>query len=102
EKIEKVFTLGTIFFWSPGIAEQQTKFLNPEKIIQKVPAFAKQLEQIHGTMWQNVLMQTVQMLLINGANPLLSKQVLTTIEKPVCVCLGDKDTTAGLDASLEA
>ncbi len=101
-KIDKVFTLGTIIYWSPEIAEAQTKLLDPEKIAQKVPAFARQLEEIHGANWKNVLTQTAGMLGINGADPLINARVLNAIQKPVCICVGDKDTTAGLEASVEA
>jgi pimeloyl-ACP methyl ester carboxylesterase len=47
EYVGKIVTLGTKFDWSPESAEKEVKKLNPEKIQEKVPAFARILEHRH-------------------------------------------------------
>lgn len=47
KRFEKIVTLGTKFKWSPEEAAKETRMLNPEKIEEKVPAFANYLNQLH-------------------------------------------------------
>ena len=57
-KIKSITTLGTKMRWSPGIAEQEIRHLSPQKIKDKVPAFATALERLHGGHWERVLIRT--------------------------------------------
>jgi pimeloyl-ACP methyl ester carboxylesterase len=41
EKVNRVFTLATKFRWTPEIALQEIKMLDPETIEEKVPLFAR-------------------------------------------------------------
>jgi len=95
-----ITTLGTKFDWSPASADEATRFLDPEKMAAKVPAFAEQLRQLHApTPWQHVVMGTAQFMHTLGAAPLLTAENLATIKTPVLALVGDADTTAGVAAS---
>jgi len=89
---DQIVTLGTKFEWSPAIAQQETRKLNPEKIQEKVPAFAEILANRHGeSNWQKVVIQTANLMVDLGNNPILTMDTLSQIEIPVHIMLGDQD-----------
>jgi pimeloyl-ACP methyl ester carboxylesterase len=92
ELIGKITTLGTKFNWTPESAEQEVEKLNPELIIEKVPAYAKALAEKHGKKeWKTVVWQTAGMMLELGDEPLLTNAVFATIPNKVNILLGDED-----------
>jgi pimeloyl-ACP methyl ester carboxylesterase len=91
-RIGKVFTLATKFNWTPEIAEKETKMLDAEKIGEKVPAFAKALEQRHAPNdWKNLLKKTADMMTALGRQNSLTLADLAEISIPVVVSVGDND-----------
>lgn len=95
ERVGKVITLGTKFDWSPESAIQETRKMDPEKIQEKVPAFARVLDHRHAPNdWKELLRKTSYMMRELGARPLLTEKILRTITQPVTVCLGDEDDMA--------
>ncbi|MCU0357619.1 MAG: alpha/beta hydrolase [Cyclobacteriaceae bacterium] len=98
ERVGKIITLGTKFDWSPDSAIREVAKLDPEKIQQKVPAFARILEHRHAPNdWKVLLRKTAGMMLHLGHQPLLTPEVLRTITNRVEVCLGDRDDMADRD-----
>ncbi len=95
--IGKIATLATKFDWTPEGAVKEAAMLNPETIQQKVPNFAQALQQRHGEQWVELLNKTAAMMLELGKEPLLTADLLKTIESPVLLGLGDKDTMVSLD-----
>lgn len=92
EKINKIFTLGTKFDWSEAGAVFETKKLNPDKILEKVPAFAKVLEERHKPLdWKEVMLNTAALMRDLGREPLLHKEVLCSISTQSCIAVGDTD-----------
>lgn len=94
ELFRSVTTLGTMFHWSEEIAWRETKFLHPETILQKVPAFAQKLEQLHGENWRLLLSCTAEMMLSLGRNPLFSADDLKASDTKFTCMIGDSDQTA--------
>jgi pimeloyl-ACP methyl ester carboxylesterase len=90
--IRSIITLGTKFQWDESIAARECRMLQPDTIEQKVPAFAKQLQERHQpTQWKRVLNQTAAMLQEMGkANPLQPADY-TYINIPCLLMLGDRD-----------
>ena len=102
EKVNKIFTLATKFNWTRETAEAETKLLNPEKIKEKVPAFAAHLQKLHDHNWEKLMQQTtVLMLQLGSVNP-LTKTELVKINKPVVLALGDKDKMVTLEETQQA
>lgn len=95
--IGKIATLATKFDWTPEGAVKEAAMLNPETIQQKVPNFAEALQKRHGDQWVELLNKTAEMMKVLGDAPLLSEAVLKTIESPVLLGLGDKDSMVSLD-----
>ena len=103
ERISQVFTLGTKFTWSPGIAAAEIRFLDPVKIKQKVPHYAEALARLHQPQdWEEVVRQTRQLLLGLGENPPLTREVLAQLAQPVVVGWGALDTMVSREESSEA
>jgi hypothetical protein len=99
-RVRSIFTLGTQFDWTPESAAKEAARLNPAKIAEKVPAFALQLEQLHAPEdWQQVVHQTADLLTQLGANPLVSPQVLQSIQQPVWVARGSEDQMVSRETS---
>jgi len=89
---EALITLGTMFDWNPESAQKEVKMLNPEKILAKVPQFAKALERRHtGVGWQENMRLTANMMLELGNGDAFSMKDLSNIQFPVFVCLGEND-----------
>ncbi len=102
EKVIKVFSFAAKFHWTPEISLKETKMMNANKIEEKIPAFAKTLEQRHyPNDWKMVLKRISEMLIrVGNATPLNSTD-FKTIQQPVLIGTGDKDTTVTLEESIE-
>lgn len=88
----KVVTLATKFQWDENIAAKEAAMLNPEIILEKLPAFAAQLKDRHQPNdWQQVLVKTKEMLLQMGKENPLQLSDYATITIPVLLLLGDTD-----------
>src|SRR5699024_2238656 len=58
ERIQKIATLGTVLQWNKNVAERECRFLNPDKIEEKVPHFAEALAKKHPGGWKQVINKT--------------------------------------------
>lgn len=100
-KIKKIITLATKFHWDETVAANEIKFLDPEKIEQKIPAFAQQLKaRHHPNDWKLLLEKTTNMLLAMGQKNPLQLQDYTDIQTPSLLLLGDRDKMITLDETL--
>lgn len=103
ERVQSVQTLGTKLAWTPEVAAQEIRLLDPAKIRAKVPRFAQELEARHPALgWEPVLAQTADLLLHLGQNPLLSLATLAALQCPVLIGVGDRDTTVTLEEAATA
>jgi pimeloyl-ACP methyl ester carboxylesterase len=95
ELISRVVTLGTKFDWSPESAAREISKMNPERIEQKIPAFARLLQQRHAPNdWRELMQKTSTMMQQLGDTPLLTEKILSEIETPITIALGDADDMA--------
>jgi pimeloyl-ACP methyl ester carboxylesterase len=98
----KIVTLGTKLNWSPEIAAQEIKNVNPQKIKEKVPAFAEKLEKAHGSTWSQLLEKTAKFMLHLGKDTPLNNETLTQISTPIVLGLADHDAMVTLDETRNA
>jgi len=97
ERIGKIFTLGTKLKWNEEEAEREIKMLNAEKIMEKVPAFAKSLAERHGAHeWKSVMSKTT-LLMRDLAHTHLTEQDFIKIENQILLGRGGKDTMVTFD-----
>ena len=103
ERFKSIFTLATKFAWSEEAAAKEVKLLNPEKIKEKLPAFATTLAQRHQPQsWEQNMEQTALMMLQLGKQPLLTNEILAQVSQPVQVAVGDKDNMVTLEETIQA
>ncbi|HLC82340.1 MAG TPA: alpha/beta fold hydrolase [Bacteroidia bacterium] len=101
-KIEKVFTLATKFEWNPDISQKEIKMLDANKIEEKIPAFAKILENRHQpNNWKVLLKKTSDMMIALGNKNCLTLQDLTSITIPTKIGVGDNDNMVTLGETKE-
>jgi pimeloyl-ACP methyl ester carboxylesterase len=94
-RFTSITTLGTKLDWSPESAAAETRFLEPEKMQAKVPAFVEQLRQRHAPAdWAAVVRATSSMMVAAGAAPPLAAADFAALQIPVQVLMGDGDLTA--------
>lgn len=99
--VNKVCTLATKFAWEPQTAAKEAAMLNPQKIKEKVPAFAAQLQQRHQPNdWELLLHQTANMMLQLGNKPQLTDDDFTRISCPVKIGVGDQDNMVTLEETI--
>ena len=99
-RVGKIVTLGTKFDWSPESASMEVRKLNVEKILEKIPAFARILEHRHAPNdWKELLLKTSDMMLSLGNQPLITDRTLQSIQHEVVILLGDQDDMADREYS---
>jgi len=102
ERVEKIFTLATKFDWSPEISHKEIQMLNPQIIKEKIPAFAKILQQRHRPQsWEEVLNKTSQMMLGLGQKQPLTTEDFQKIKTPVTLAIGDTDKMVSVNETRE-
>ena len=91
-RFEKIITLGTKFNWSKEAAEKEVRMLDPEKIEEKVPAFANQLKATHYTQdWKSVVRKTAKMMLAMGEGARIDDDAFQKIQPAVVIGWGSED-----------
>lgn len=103
ELIGKIITLATKWSWSEEIAAREVKMLQPEVIEQKLPQFARALEQRHAPdNWKELLHKTADMMLQMGKDNPLKHEDLAQVTTPSLIMLGDRDKMVSLQETVEA
>jgi pimeloyl-ACP methyl ester carboxylesterase len=91
-RFERIITLGTKFKWNPEEAVKESKMLNPVKIEEKVPAFAKYLSNLHTAQdWKINMDKTAQMMLDLGNGRAMDDEQFSRIKTKCFIGVGDND-----------
>lgn len=101
ENVNSIVTLGTKFDWTEEQALKESKMLNPDIILGKVPQYAQILERQHGTKWKQLLLSIADLMIDLGKKPPL-KNNLAVINTPVQIMVGDKDNMVTIEESTAA
>jgi pimeloyl-ACP methyl ester carboxylesterase len=101
ERFARIVTLATKFYWDEVTAAKEVKMLEPEIIVQKVPAFAAQLENRHAPQdWKAVMKETARMMLAMGKDNPLKPEDYGAVSTPCLLLLGDRDKMVTLDETV--
>ena len=101
EKVDRVITLATKFNWDEATAAREIKMLDPVKIAEKLPDFAKTLEKRHAPDdWKDVLAKTRDLMIALGNDNTLKINDYAEINTPVMVLIGDRDKMVSLDETV--
>jgi len=91
-RAKKIMTLGTKFKWDPESAAKEVRMMNPETIVQKIPVFAKALEERHQPAdWKGIMNLTAEMMTELGAGKAMTAGDFGIIENEVLICVGSED-----------
>jgi pimeloyl-ACP methyl ester carboxylesterase len=97
-RIASLITLATKLDWNPEQATKEAAMLNPDKLLEKVPAYAQQLAKRFGEQnWKSICSLTAALMLQLGNNPLLKNEQLRSIKTNVLMMIGDADKMVSLD-----
>lgn len=100
-RIGRLITLATKFHWDEAIAAKQQRSFDANVIQEKAPAFAEQLQQLHGVdNWKEVLTKTGAMLTALGSRNTLSPEDYPQIQTPTLLMQGDKDRMVTLEETI--
>lgn len=100
-KIARIMTLATKFQWDEATALKEMKMLNPEKIEEKIPAFAEMLKARHAPIdWKSILHKTAEMMQIMGEKNPITADDFRKIDIPVRISVGDSDLMVSLEESI--
>ncbi len=102
ERIKRIVTLGTKLDWNPGTAAKEVKMLNPDKIEEKVPHFAKKLRYEHAQDWKEVVKKTALMMTGLAEGNKLTDQEFAQINHEVVIGLGSLDNMVTYEESKRA
>lgn len=98
--LSAVYTLATKFDWNPESSAKEASMLNPEKLQEKVPAFALELEKRHAPNdWKQLLQRTANMMKEMGENPPLKTKDFNGIKIPILIGRGDLDKMVSAEES---
>ncbi|AZA80550.1 alpha/beta hydrolase [Chryseobacterium lactis] len=100
DNVNSVITLGTKFEWTEEQAIKESKMLNPDIILEKVPQYAQLLETQHGSKWKKLLPAIADLMIDLGKRPPLEDH-LSGITIPVQIMVGDKDNMVALEESMK-
>ena len=101
-KIGRIFTTATKFNWTYESSLKESKLLNPETIIGKIPAFAKELEQRHSPQdWKVVLNKTAEMMINLGNDPELNSEDFESIDNEILLSVGDRDNMVTIEETVD-
>lgn len=102
EKIGRVITLATKYNWNEATAGKEVKQLNPALIEEKVPGFAKILQERHAANdWKEVVNRTAQLIEDLGHQSLLKQQDYAQVASPCMLMLGDRDNMVSFQETIE-
>lgn len=100
QRIEKIITLATKFYWDEAIAAKEIKMLQPAIIEEKLPAFAVELATRHAPQdWKEILLKTQGLLSGLGKSEGLA---YAAISNSCLLMLGDRDKMVTLSETSEA
>ncbi|MGN6416808.1 MAG: alpha/beta fold hydrolase [Pseudobacter sp.] len=100
-RISRLITLATKFYWDETIAAKQQRSFDADVILEKAPAFAEQLQQLHGTEnWKEVLVRTGAMLTALGKRNALNAEDYPLVQIPALLMQGDKDRMVTLEETI--
>lgn len=101
--VDRIFTYGTKFDWTPEAAAKESKMMNPDIIIEKVPKFAAALNVLHAPLdWKMNMKKTAEMMINLGDVKGFSDEQLSAIQQKVLIGIGDQDQMVTIEESNHA
>lgn len=102
ERIRRIFTLATKFLWTAENVDREASSVDADRILKKVPHFAKVLQDRHpASGWKNVLQKTREMFFDLGKKNSLPIEELRQTHHVVRIGVGDRDSMVSIEESVQ-
>lgn len=99
-RLGRIITLGTKFHWNAEESEKEIGRMNPDIIEQKIPKFAKALEERHAPEdWKQNMKAVCDLMHAMGNGMALKPTDFAHIENSVLITVGDKDKMVTIEES---
>jgi pimeloyl-ACP methyl ester carboxylesterase len=100
--VQQIATLATKFDWEPESTHKQLDKLNATIMAAKIPAYTAYLDSLHkSTPWQTVVENTYKVITDLGKNPPISNQLLSELQMPCRLGVGDHDVMVSVTETYE-
>ena len=80
----------TKFYWSIDAVDKMRQQLNPDTMAEKVPAYANQLFEEHGSRWRALVRQAGDLVGLLSETG-ITENMAARVQIPVMVSIGDRD-----------
>ena len=101
KRVKRVFTLGTKFVWTPEISEKENVFLDPKKLLEKVPKYAMELQRRHTASGLEKILEMIREMNVSLAKEsALQNEDIKKINKKVRIGVGDRDYLVSIEESV--
>lgn len=102
QRTGKIMTVATKFLWDEEIASREVRMLNYDKMKEKVPAYAAELEKRHAPQdLKTILDKTAEMMINLGMDNELKPEDYPLINNEIIVGLGDSDKMVTVQETLD-
>ncbi|HZD11700.1 MAG TPA: alpha/beta hydrolase [Candidatus Binatia bacterium] len=81
---------GTKFYWTAKAVAQLREQLEPDRMVEKVPAYADQLAREHGSRWRMLVRQAADLVALNMQEG-ITEGMAGRAQIPILVSVGDRD-----------
>ncbi|MEM7115116.1 MAG: alpha/beta hydrolase [Chloroflexota bacterium] len=99
-RVATLHTHATKFYWTSDAVAKMQKQLDPDKMAEKVPAYANQLVLEHGgRRWRELVRQAADLVASLEQNG-LTEQNVQQIRCPTLISVGDRDEVVGIGEAL--
>lgn len=100
--VQQIATLATKFEWEPESTQKQLDKLDASIMAAKIPAYTAYLDSLHtSTPWQTVVENTHKVITDLGKNPPISNQLLSELQMPCRLGVGDHDVMVSVNETYE-
>ncbi len=97
---EKLYTIGTKWFWDEAICAGEVAKLNAEKIAEKVPQLAEKWAAIHAPNDWRTLLDYCKAFILKMPAVAFTQEQLSRVQVPVVISVGDMDKFVTLEESV--
>lgn len=98
-RVRTLLMHATKFYWTRDAVLKMREQLNPDLMAEKVPSFANQLAEEHGSRWRLLSRQAADLVALLSERG-VTEGMVTRVQIPVLVSVGDRDELVPLPEAL--
>ena len=95
QRIEAVYSYGTLWKWNEEVAEHMLRFMDPDVIAEKLPHYTRLIQEWYEEEdWRKIVLEERKRTTFLGKNPAFREAEFQALQVPVHYRIGDKDNVA--------